>query len=748
MEYIKYKERVELHCHTNQSEGYGVSDVEDILQLVKEENMRAVAFADYGNLYSYSKIQNYVQHFFPEIKPIYGLELLVAEDLLDSDAVGGKVMFDDMPVNYVLLLVENEKGLENMYKLLSEANMQKKKHLPWIKWSCLLELREGLLLGSTGSVGELFGSILSNCEEAVVEKIANRYDFLEVHPIGNYKHKFVENNSKSRYLEIDVKKINDSIISLGKKLGIPVVATSDTHYLRDKQRSSWQVLVDKCGHETEIMDELSFKTTEEMLSEFEYLGEEKAYEIVIENTNMIAERIQKIFPIQNMKRTVKIHDADNRLQILCEQAMKKKWPEMPEHIVQRMELELENIKKNGFSAIYLHYYDLVHKNKLHPSQYYLVGKAASSLIVYLLGISQTNPFDSDCTLYTEVFTGYHGNKEPLIQLRVAWSVEDKVKRSIDELEGVERKINLAHRYTFPSYQVKRWIADYESKYNRTFSMDEKESIIGTLERCVHYKGQFNESRLMIIPEGTDIEKLFPLDLDSTEKEIIAHFNYTDIDHMFLIYDVKGNDRCELVSRLYEATKYYPTEKEIGVAELFHKINSLSSNTVQKELINNDSADICEYMVEVIKKCRPKSMVDYVKLCVLFCRTEYWEEYGDEFVKNNFKLEDLDITIEDIYEKLLARGIRTEETFSMSETFRKRPVGIKQIEIMQQLDMPEWIISYLIRVKHVKSRADVVEQAKQDLIVFYYKINYPDAFEKACELVVENTNRIVEQIKYQ
>lgn len=732
MEYIKYKERVELHCHTNQSEGYGVSDVEDILQLVKEENMRAVAFTDYGNLYSYSKIQNYVQHFFPGIKPIYGLELLVADDLLDLDAVGGKVMFDDMSVNYILLLVENEKGLENMYKLLSEANMQKKKHLPWIKWSRLLELREGLLLGSTGSVGELFGSILSNCEEAVVEKIANRYDFLEVHPIGNYKHKFVENNSKSRYLEIDIKKINDSIISLGEKLNIPVVATSDSHYLRDKQRSSWQVLVDKCGHETEIMDELSFRTTEEMLSEFAYLGKDKAYEIVVENTNMIADRFQKIFPIQNMKRTVKIHDADNRLQILCEQAMKKKWPEMPEHIVQRMELELENIKKNGFSAIYLHYRDLIHKNKLHPSQYYLVGKAAASLIVYLLGISQTNPFDPDCTLYAEVFTGYQGNKEPLIQLRVARSVEDKVKRSIDELEGVERKINLAHRYAFPPSQVKRWIADYESKYNRTFSMDEKELIRGNLERCVHYKGQLNESRVMIIPEGTDIEKLFPLDLDSTEKEIIAHFNYTDIDHMFLIYDVKGNDRCELVSRLYEATKYYPTEKEKGVAELFHKINSLSGNTVQKELINNDSADICEYMVEVIKKCRPKSMVDYVKLCALFCRTEYWEEYGDEFVINNFKLKDLAITIEDIYEKLLSRGVSREEAFSMSETFRKRLIGIKQIEIMQQIDMPKWMISYLTRVKYAKSRAGVVECAKQDLILLYYKIYYPDIFDAVCK----------------
>ena len=222
MDSKKYKERVELHCHTNKSEGYGVSKIEEILQFVKEEHMSTIAFTDYGNVLAYPLIHEYINRYYPDIKPIYGLELLVADDLLNPETVKGKILFGGLPVNYVLILVENEKGLINLYKLLSEANMQRKNGLPWLQWSLLQDFREGLLLGSTGSAGELFSSILNDCDVSVINEIAKRFDFIEVHPIGNYRHKFNKDNKKSKCSEEDVKRVNDYIISLGEELSSEV----------------------------------------------------------------------------------------------------------------------------------------------------------------------------------------------------------------------------------------------------------------------------------------------------------------------------------------------------------------------------------------------------------------------------------------------------------------------------------------------------------------------------------------------
>lgn len=557
----RYTERVELHCHTNKSEGYGICDPLDILKFAKQNQMSAVEFTDYGNIIAYPEVQHLTGRMYAEIKPIYGIELLVADDLLPIGAVGGNVLRNGYPANYVLVLIKNEVGRKNLYHLLSEANLQAEDRIPWVSWSRLQEMREGLLLGSGSSIGELQCAIARKCEEIILREIAKRYDFLEVQPIGNDSWRSAAKYEFQRMNSEEMKELRCRIVALGEEFCIPVVATSDAHYLRAENQTARRVLMHKSGRTMEMEDEVYFRTTEEMLEEFAYLGEDKAYEIVVHNTNKIAEQIEKIIPVKQEKRVVRIDNADDKLRELCEQEVLRRWRQkecIPDEVRCRLGKELEHIKRSGFAVTFLHYHELISCNELKPWQYALKGKAAASLVCYLLGVSHTDPLNQSNPLYDEFFFGYEGDIEPAIELVVDEAVLDKVVRSVEKLSGVGSIVRMAHNYCMSDSNIMTLMEDYAKTYGEV-PLETMDKVKLDLEGCLYRKGVPHSKGYAIIPEGIDVQNYFPIDIDYTGSEIVTHFSHHDINHQFLVYNISGSESCTLLTRLQERIKYFPTD---------------------------------------------------------------------------------------------------------------------------------------------------------------------------------------------
>ena len=243
---------------------------------------------------------------------------------------------------------------------------------------------------------------------------------------------------------------------------------------------------------------------------------------------MIADQIKRIVPIGNAKYCVHIVDADKRLRKLCEQYMEDKFCEdepMLSNIKARLDKEMEYVKRWNFESVYLHYHDLIHKNKLRPSQYIVRGTAASSVICFLLGITKENPLDTDLLLYNEFFAGEKGNKEPDIDLEVDPRIYNKVIGSINILAGVQKGVHFRLSLNSPN-----------SKYS---------------------------DGILIIPEYLDISNEFPIDKQNGELEKVVYSNQYDIDHRFIRYDVHENRNCGFLARLEEKTGYYPSEADIN-----------------------------------------------------------------------------------------------------------------------------------------------------------------------------------------
>ncbi|HLS89923.1 MAG TPA: PHP domain-containing protein, partial [Limnochordia bacterium] len=368
--------RVELHLHTKMSALDGAVDVGELIRLLAEWGHHAVAITDHGVVQAFPEAYDAASR--AGIKLIYGVEGY----LVDSPRKESRMY-------HIILLAQNRRGLVNLYKLISLSHMKYFHRRPRIPRDLLQAHREGILVGSACEAGELYQAILNNRPEDEIKKIASFYDYLEIQPLANNYFLVEEGRVQS---EDDLKEINRKIVQLGKELAKPVVATGDVHFLKPEDEVFRQIIMAGHGFDVERPTPLYLRTTDEMLEEFSYLGEELAYEVVVTRPREIAESVESMRPVPDGFHPPHVPGAEEEIRrMTIERAKAIYGPELPPLVADRLERELSSIIGNGYASLYLIAHKLVDRSLKDG---YLVGSrgsVGSSLVATMCGITEVNP---------------------------------------------------------------------------------------------------------------------------------------------------------------------------------------------------------------------------------------------------------------------------------------------------------------------------------------------------------------------
>ncbi|MBQ5678186.1 MAG: PHP domain-containing protein, partial [Clostridia bacterium] len=473
--------RVELHLHTNMSDMDGMTSADKLVKRAISWGHSAIAITDHGNAQGYPDAVKGKGK--DDIKLIYGVEGYLIDDIGDPETP-----WEKLPRYHIILLVQNKVGLKNLYKLISLSHTTYFHTRPCIPRSKLNEHRDGIILGSACEAGELIKAILFGKSDEEILKVADYYDYLEIQPDGNNMFmidshsdpnaKNPDRNKEYNHIKTleDIRDINRKIIHIGDKLGKLVCATGDVHFMDPEDAAFRAILMAGKGFDdADNQAPLYFKTTEEMLNEFQYLGEDTAYEVVVTNTNKIADMVEPVTPIPPGTFNPTIPGAEQELRDIC-WAKAKDWygDPVPEYVAERLEMELESIIKHGFAVLYIIAQKLVWDSEAHGYHVGSRGSVGSSFVATMAGISEVNPLaahyrcgkckHSEFFLHGEygsgfdmppkncphcdipmirdgheipfqTFLGFHGDKAPDIDLNFSGDYQGKAHRYTEELFG-------------------------------------------------------------------------------------------------------------------------------------------------------------------------------------------------------------------------------------------------------------------------------------------------------------------------
>ena len=545
--------------------------------------------------------------------------------------------------------------------------------------------------------------------------------------------------------EEDIKRYMARIIELGERLNKLVVATGDVHYLRPENAISRCVIMEELGFDnpTEV-NNLYFRSTEEMLEEFSYLGDDKAYEIVVENSNKIAEQIEYIKPLDHKRVSYNRAGDDERLESLCYRGLKRVYGEqatidnVAADVKARLMDELATIKENEYAYYYLWFYDLIHDNKLNPSQYNLRGSSASMLVCYLLEISHVNPLDSEAPLHREFFQGIRGDKAPDIDMNFDSKVWENLLESSKQLVGLKTAYRAGTIATISDWKAQQMIKWYE-EYDEEISDEQKEIVKKDLE-CSVIKRGMHPGGMVMIPEGIDEISYAPLDMDEDRTEVSFQFDYHNVDHIFDKVDILKHDTCSLNARLYEATGYYPTDEDIKSEEIMSLVISCEGlgipqgkNYGMKSGLLAIPGFMNEFMLMLVDTLQPKTYSELVRLEAISHGTDTWLENGEVLLADGkATISNMIGTREDVFETMMTYGIDRETAFAIAEDVRKGKMSNGRMkaelyEAIRMSEVPDWYIWSCGKVKYLFPRAHAAEYVQMELRTLYYKLHYPEVF---------------------
>lgn len=649
------------------------------------------------------------------------------------------------PTCHITILAKNMEGIRSLYRLISDSNLKYFNRRPRIRLSDLIADREHLIIGSACEAGLLGQAVRSAKSTKDIEEIASIYDFLEVQPANELLWMIKNDSEDTVNSEEDIKRYTDRIIELGERLNKLVVATGDVHYLRPENAISRSVLMEDCGFDNPSeVNNLYFRSTEEMLDEFSYLGEEKAYEIVVENSNKIAEQIEYIKPLDHKRVSYNRAGDDERLESLCYLGLKRIYGEqatidnVAADVKTRLMDELAAIKENEYAYYYLWFYDLIHDNKLNPSQYNLRGSSASMLVCYLLEISHVNPLDSEAPLHREFFQGIRGDKAPDIDMNFDSKIWENLLESSKQLTGLKTAYRAGTIATISDWKAQQMIKWYE-EYDEEISDEQKEIVKKDLECTVRTRGM-HPGGMVMIPEGIDEISYAPLDMDEDRTEVSFQFDYHSVDHIFDKVDILKHDTCSLNARLYEATGYYPTDEDIKSEEIMSLVTSCEGlgipqgkNYGMKSGLLAIPGFMNEFMLMLVDNLQPKTYSELIRLEAISHGTDTWLENGEIlFADGKATISNMIGTREDVFETMMAYGIDRETAFAIAEEVRKGKMSNGRMkaelyEAMRMSDVPDWYIWSCGKVKYLFPRAHAAEYVQMELRTLYYKLHYPEVF---------------------
>lgn len=708
------------------------------------------------------------------------------------------------PSYHINILVTNYIGLKNLYSLVSDSHINNFYKKPRLLKSNLNQLREGLLLGTACESGELFSAFLEGKSDEKIEEIADYYDFYEIQPLDN--NMFLVNNERLRSVE-ELKIINKKIVELGERKGKTVVATGDVHFLEPEDEIFRRILMSGQGYEdAEEQAPLYFKTTDEMLDDFSYLGEEKAYEVVVTNTNLIADLIEPILPIPNGTFPPIMEGSDNELKNICFSKAKSIYGEkLPEIVESRLKRELNSIIGNGYSVMYMIAQKLVKKSN---EDGYLVGSrgsVGSSFAATMAGITEVNPLvphyvcnkckysefiedgsygsgfdlpDKHCpncgTLLVkdghdipfEVFLGFEGDKEPDIDLNFAGEEQGICMKYTEELFGEGKVFRAGTISTIADKTAYGFVKNYFEERGITKRKAEIERLIQGCLGIKRTSGQ-HPGGVMIVPKDKDIHDFTPVQYPANNEKsgtITTHFDYHSISGRILKLDLLGHDTPSIIRMLEDLTGLESKDIPMDDPSTMAIFNSPEILGISLDEINCSTGTLAipefgtSFVRQMIKDTKPKSFSDLVRISGLSHGTDVWINNAQDIIKKGYaKIGGVISTRDDIMTYLIQMGVEKKTAFDIMERVRKgKGLRKEDEEAMKAQNVPQWYIDSCNTIKYMFPKAHAVAYVTMSVKIAYYKVHYPEAFYATyfttkvddfdADIVIKGQNHILNTIK--
>lgn len=716
------------------------------------------------------------------------IDMLVEKEIYKVDDIN---VFSSQTVNYkklkayhAIILAKDYVGLRNLYELISLSHIDYYFRRPRIPKSKLIQHRKGLILGSACEAGELYRALLDKKPKQVIEELVNFYDYLEIQPLGNNRFMIESPKVESVHSMEDIIAINKQIVALGEEHNKPVVATCDVHFIDPQDAAFRKIIMAAEGFaDADKQAPLYFRTTKEMLKEFTYLGEEKAREIVITNTNKIADMIEKIKPIPDDTFPPKIEGADEELRQICmDKAISIYGDPLPPIVQDRLETELNSIISNGYAVLYIIAQKLVWKS---VADGYLVGSrgsVGSSFAANMAGITEVNSLpphyicdhckysdfesetvkafameeasgcdmpDKDCPVCGhklrkdghdipfQTFLGFEGDKEPDIDLNFSGDYQQQAHAYTEVLFGKGKVFKAGTIGTLADKTAYGFVKKYFDAREITPHNAEIQRLT---EGCTGVKrttGQ-HPGGLMVVPSDHDIHEFCPIqrpanDVNSTVTT--THFDYHSISGRLLKLDLLGHDDPTVIRMLYDLTGVNPQDVPLGDPETMSLFESPKALGVTEEEINckTGTLGIPEFGTKFVRgmliDTKPKTFADLLRISGLSHGTDVWLGNAQTLIENGtITLKETISTRDSIMIYLINKGVEKKKSFKIMEKVRKgKGLTEEDIADMKASDVPDWYIESCQKIKYMFPKAHAAAYVMMAFRIAYFKINYPEAY---------------------
>ncbi len=689
-----------------------------------------------------------------------------------------------LPTHHVSILAKNDIGRVNLYRLVSISHLDYYSSVARIPRSLLNEYREGLLIGSACRDGELYDAVSRDESQEELTRMGNFYDYFEIQPAAN-NIRVSKNNDRDTSEEIIY--TNKKIVELGDMLGKPVCATGDVHFLDPEDRIYRQILRDPSEKHKFLEGNedapLYLRTTDEMLEEFSYLGSDKAYEVVVTNTRMIADMCEPISPLRPDKCPPVIENSEEELRTICyDKAHEMYGEDLPGIVVERLEKELTSIISNGYAFMYIIAHRLVKRSN---EDGYLVGSrgsVGSSFVARMAGISEVNPlpphyyctechysdFDSDdvkryesmagCDMPDKVcpvcgkplmkdgfnipfetFLGYRGDKEPDIDLNFSGDYQSRAHELVEEIFGKGHTFRAGTIGTLADKTAYRYVMDYCEEHKISMRKAEVNRLAAGIVGVRRTTGQ-HPGGIVVLPHGEIIDSFTPVQHpadDMTSKIITTHFDYHSIDHNLLKLDILGKDDPTEIRMLQDLTGIDPIEDipldSKAVMSLFQDTSALD---IMPENIGGCRLGTLgipefgtDFAMQMLIDTKPKYLSDLVRIAGLAHGTDVWVGNAQKLILDGTAtIQTAICTRDDIMTYLINMGLEKELSFTIMESVRKGK-GLKPEWESEMLShgVPDWYIWSCNRIKYMFPKAHAAAYVMSAWRIAYFKIYYPLAF---------------------